>query len=378
MTEQSIREHVRVPFVDLGPSHEALREGILEGIGDLLDSGAFTNGRHVGDFESAFAEYCGAARCVGLASGLDALRLGLTALGVGQGDEVIVPAATFIATFEAVSQVGARPVPVDVGEDDYNLDPRLVRAALTDKTRAIVPVDLYGQLADMRRLRDIAEPSGVAVLEDACQAHGAARDGAAAGRHARAAAFSFYPAKNLGAFGDAGAFVTDDERLADEVLALREHGQSEKYRHRLIGFTSRLDTIQALVLAVKLPLLDEWNEERRAAASYYSSELEGTGDLRLPPVPDGSDPAWHLYVVRTEDPEGLASHLRESQIGTGRHYPEPPHLSAAYRDLGYENGAFPVAEALSAQALSLPLYPGITEQQLEAVVARIRAYFTGA
>jgi len=378
MTEPSIRESVRVPFVDLAPSHDGIRDEILDDFRELLDSGAFTNGPQVAEFEAAFAAYCGAKRCVGLASGLDALRLALIAAGVGPGDEVIVPANTFIATFEAVSQAGARPVPVDVGEDDYNLDPQLVERAITARTRALLPVDLYGQLADMRRLREVVDAAGLILIEDACQAHGAKRDGAGPGVYAHATAFSFYPAKNLGAFGDAGALVTNDDRLADDVVALREHGQSEKYRHRLVGFTSRLDTIQAIVLARKLRLLDEWNEERRLAAAYYSSELAGVGDLRLPTVPDGSEPTWHLYVVRTEDPDRLAAQLREQGIGTGRHYPEPPHLSTAYRDLGYGPGAFPVTETLCSQVLSLPLYPGISEQQLEAVVVGIREYFGGA
>jgi dTDP-4-amino-4,6-dideoxygalactose transaminase len=375
MTEPATRESVRVPFVDLAPSHESVRDEILDEIRELVERGAFTNGPQVAEFEAAFADYCGARRCVGVANGLDALRLSLLAAGIGPGDEVIVPANTFIATFEAVSQTGAVPVPVDASEADYNLDAALAEQAVTRRTRALLPVHLYGQLADIRPLRQVADAADAFVIEDACQAHGARRDGLRSGELATAAAFSFYPAKNLGAFGDAGALVTDDDRLADDIVALREHGQSAKYRHRLVGFTSRLDTIQAIVLMRKLPLLDAANADRRAAAAHYSAELAGVGDLRLPPVASESEPVWHLYVVRTEDPEALGAFLRERGIGTGRHYPEPPHLSEAYRHLGFERGDFPVAETLSSELLSLPMYPGISEHQLDAVVGGIRDYF---
>ena len=378
MSGSPIIESVTVPFVDLRPSHEFLREDLLAGFGRLVDSGAFTNGPEVRGFEELFAAYAGARHCVGLASGLDALRLALLAAGIEEGDEVIVPANTFIASFEAVTQAGGRPVPVDATTDDYNLDPRLVEQAVTERTKYLMPVHLYGQLADMSSLRPIAERHGLRLIEDACQAHGARRAGDLPGSGSLAAAFSFYPGKNLGAFGDAGALVTDDDGLAADVRALREHGQAEKYRHRLVGFTSRLDTLQALVLAKKLPYLDAWNDERRAAAAFYSRELEGVGDLRLPPVPDDSEPVWHLYVVRTAAPDDLAASLREAGIGTGRHYPEPPHLSEAYRSLGYEAGSFPVAEALASELLSLPIFPGITEQQLGTVVRAVRRFFADA
>jgi len=368
-------ELVRVPFVDLTASHSRLRDAILAEIGELIDSGAFTNGPQVALFEDAYARYAGARHCVGVANGLDALRLALVALGLQQGEEVVVPANTFVATFEAVVQAGGVPVPVDVSARDYNLDPDLVDAAATSRTRFLMPVHLYGQLADMERLADVARQRGLVVVEDACQAHGATRDGRPAGAIGSAAAWSFYPGKNLGAFGDAGALTTNDGALAETVRALREHGQSEKYRHRLVGYTSRLDTIQALVLRRKLELLDLWNAERRAAAAYYLAELEGVGDLRLPPVAPGSEPVWHLFVVRTADPAALAEHLRARGIGTGRHYPEPPHLSEAFRSLGYKRGSFPVAESLADELLSLPIFPGIAERQLESVVAATREFF---
>jgi dTDP-4-amino-4,6-dideoxygalactose transaminase len=311
-----------------------------------------------------------------VASGLDALRLGLIGLGIEPGDEVIVPAMTFVATFEAVTQAGGVPVPVDVGADDWNLDPEAAAAAMGERTRFLLPVHLYGQLADMRRLLELADTHDLVVLEDACQAHGATRDGIRAGAGGRAAAFSFYPGKNLGAFGDAGALVTDDHDLAARMRALREHGQREKYRHEWQGWTARLDTFQAHVLLRKLPQLDAWNDERRAAARLYGELLDGVGDLVLPPVPAGSDPVWHLYVIRTGDPGGLARFLEERGVASGRHYPEPPHLSEAYADLGYQAGSFPVAEAISREGISLPIYPGIPEEQLSNVVDAISAFFS--
>lgn len=366
-----------MPFVDLEPMHRDLRASLLDDIGAIVASGAFANGPHVSHFESEFAGYCGRASCIGLASGLDALRLGLLALEIGPGGQVVVPAQTFVATWEAVSQTGATPVAADISEEDYALDPAAAEAACGPSTRAILPVHLYGQMADMPALEQVAARRGLVLVEDACQAHGAQRDGVRPGDRAACAAFSFYPAKNLGAFGDAGALTTDDAGLDGRVRALREHGQTAKYIHGHVGYTSRLDTIQAAVLLRKLERLDGWNAERRAAAQRYSAELGGAGDLRVPPVAPGSEHVWHLYVVRTADPGALAQHLATRGIASGRHYPEPPHLSRAYADLGYRAGAFPVAEALAREALSLPLYPGITEAQLEAVIEGVRSFFDG-
>ena len=368
----------RVPFLDLAPAHSSLKEAILADVAGLIDDGAFVNGAQVAGFEEQFAAYCGASFCIGVASGLDGLRLSLIAAGVGPGDEVVVPAMTFVATLEAVAQAGARPVLVDVREDDYCLDPGLVPRALGDSTRALMPVHLYGQLADMNALTALAAERSLFVVEDACQSHGAARDGVSPGSSSLAAAFSFYPAKNLGAFGDGGAVVTNDADLAEAIRALREHGQRAKYRHELSGWTSRLDTLQALVLARKLPLLEGWNEQRRVIAAQYLAELDGVGDIRLPPAPPGSGHVWHLFVCRTSDPEALATHLRSRGIATGRHYPEAPHLSPAWHHLGHEAGDFPVAEALARECLSLPLFPGMREEQVEAVVAEIRNYFRHA
>ena len=367
MQEQPVLA-THVPFLDLAPIHAPLKETLIAAFAELVDSGAFTNGPAVEELESAFAGYCGVEHCVGVSSGLDALRLGLLASGIEPGDEVVVPAHTFVATLEAVTQAGGQPVLVDISAEDYSIDAQAVSGT---SAPFVMPVHLYGQIADLAAL----ERLGRTIVEDACQAHGAVRDGRRAGSSGHIAAFSFYPGKNLGAMGDAGALVTENPDVVERVRALREHGQTAKYRHDVEGWTARLDTLQALVLLHKLPFLDGWNEERRAAARVYNEELTGVGDLHLPPVPRGSEPVWHLYVVRTGDPEALAQFLRTRGIGTGRHYPDPVHLTDAYRWLGYARGDFPVAEALAQEALSLPMFPGITEDQLNAVTTAAREFF---
>jgi dTDP-4-amino-4,6-dideoxygalactose transaminase len=373
---QPTRDHLAVPFVDLNRLNEPIRAELLEAVAELVDSGAFVNGPAVVSFEQTFASYCRTADAVGVASGLDALRLALLAAGIRPGDEVIVPAQTFVATREAVTQAGGTPVPAEIGEVDYNLDPAAAEAAVTARTRFLLPVHLFGQMADVKSLRALAEQAGLAIVEDACQAHGADRDGIRAGAGGLAGAFSFYPAKNLGAMGDAGALTTDDADLAARVRALREHGQSRKYRHDLEGYTARLDTIQAIVLELKLRLLDGWNEDRRQAARFLSEALAGVGDLVLPEIAPGSNPVWHLYVVRTADPDALGEFLRDRGIATGRHYPEPVHLAPAYAHLGYGAGSFPLAEQVAREGLSLPMFPGISELQLTAVAEAIEAYFS--
>lgn len=369
---------VSVPFFDLTPSHGPLMDTLLADFEQLIESNAFINGPQIATFEQAWADYCGTDRCVGVASGLDALRLALIASGIEPGDEVIVPAYTFAATFEAVTQAGGKPVPVDVGRQDYNLDVDAAAAAISPRTRLIMPVHLFGQLCDVRRLVGVAAAAHIGVIEDACQAHGASRDGVRPGQETIAAAFSFYPAKNLGAMGDAGALVTNDPQLADRVAALREHGQWAKYLHEVEGYTARLDTIQAIVLLAKLGRLDDWNNERRRIVSEYQERLAGLGDLVLPAVPDGSNPVWHLYVVRTGSARELAEFLAARGIGTGKHYPQPPHLSEAYRHLGYREGQFPVAEAIARECLSLPVFPGMTPQQLDAVIEAVGDFFENA
>ncbi|MHB8693437.1 MAG: DegT/DnrJ/EryC1/StrS family aminotransferase [Solirubrobacteraceae bacterium] len=364
-----------VPFVDLQPPNDAVKRRVLDELCELIDTGAFSNGPQVAEFERAFAMFAGAAHCVGVASGLDALRLGLLAAGAGAGDRVVVPALTFIATFEAVTQVGAQPVPVDVSEHDWELDSAGAEVQFAAGATFGIPVHLYGQLCDMRALAAAAARHGVTLVEDACQAHGASRDGVRPGELSAAAAYSFYPAKNLGAFGDAGALVTDDPDLATRVKALRQHGEVAKYRSVAPGWTARLDTFQALVLRAKLDGLAAANERRRRAAEWYESRLRDVDGLALPPCARGSEHVWHLYVVRTEDPDGLAEFLHARHIATARHYPEPPHLSQAYRSLGFERGAFPVAEAIAAECLSLPMFGSIEEDQVAAVADAIREYF---
>jgi dTDP-4-amino-4,6-dideoxygalactose transaminase len=308
-------------------------------------------------------------------SGTSALHLALLAAGIGPGDEVITIPFTFVATVSAIGYTGATAVFVDIDPLSFTMDPTKLEAAITPRTKAIVPVHLYGQMAEMDAILAIANRHGIPVIEDACQAHGASRAGVRAGTMGLAAAFSFYPGKNLGAMGDAGAVVSDDAELVARVRALREHGQREKYRHVVEGYTARLDTIQAIVLLRKLQHLDGWNEQRRAVAASYTQGLAGVGDLTLPFSADDSDPVWHLYVVRTESPAALADHLAARGIGTGRHYPEPIHLSEAYRGLGYARGDFPVTERIAATVLSLPIFPGMTGEEVETVVSGVKEYF---
>ena len=363
-----------VPFVDLAPSHLPLKERLLERIAETIDRGDFLNGEAVAEFERRFARYTGAQHCVAVSSGLDALRLALIGAGVGRDAGVIVPAHTFAATFEAVIQAGGKPVVVDISESDYNLDVDQTSRAAEHATH-VLPVHLYGQMANMRELARIADARALQIVEDACQAHGARRDGVTPGLLSRAAAFSFYPAKNLGAMGDAGALVTGDSDLSSLARALRAHGETRKYHHDHVGYTARLDTIQAVVLIEKLPLLEDWNRQRRDAADRYRRALAGLETLTLPLVPAGSEPVWHLFVVRVPDRDALARFLAARGIATGRHYPEPPHLTPAYAQLGFARGDFPVAEALARDGLSLPLYPGITPAQIDWVCESIHAFF---
>jgi dTDP-4-amino-4,6-dideoxygalactose transaminase len=366
-----------VPFVDLAPTNGLVADDVLDRIRRTIADGDFINGAAVDEFERAFAAWAGRRDAVGLSSGLDGLRLALVATGLEPGQGVVVPAATFAATFEAVLQAGGSPIVVDATETDYGLDVAAVEGAARDASH-VIPVHLYGQLADMRSLARVAEANHLRIVEDACQAHGARRDGVVAGELSHLAAFSFYPAKTLGAMGDAGAVVTDDEDAAGRIRALRVHGETRKYHHEHVGYTARLDTIQACVLVEKLPFLDGWNRERVAAAAFYTEALAGIGELRLPPQPAGSEPVWHLYVVRVPDPDALGAFLRTHGIDTGRHYPEPVHLAPAYRQLGYAPGDFPVAEALAREGLSLPLFPGITERQLDRVRSSVREFFATA
>jgi dTDP-4-amino-4,6-dideoxygalactose transaminase len=373
---QNVMTNQIIPLVDLKAQYAAIRPAVDNAVQSVLDSTNFIMGPEVRIFEQAFAVWCGVAECAGVASGTAALDLVLRALGVGQGDEVITVAHTFIATAEAISATGARPVFVDIDPLTYTMDPRALAAAITPSTRAILPVHIYGQPADMDAIMAVANRYGLPVVEDAAQAHGATWNGVRAGGLGTAACFSFYPGKNLGAYGDAGAVTSADAALAAQVRLLRNHGRRSKYLHEVKGYGERLDTLQAAILSAKLPYLDEWTDARRRLAARYSVLLEDC-DLVLPHVAAQADPVWHLYVVRTPQRDALLQHLQANGIGAGVHYPVPLHLQPAYAELGYAPGALPVTEEVAATCLSLPLYPEMTSAQQERVVAAIRQ-FVGA
>jgi dTDP-4-amino-4,6-dideoxygalactose transaminase len=332
-----------------------------------MASSAFIGGPDVAVFEEAWAAYTETGFAVGAASGTDALELAVRALGIGPGDEVIVPANSFIASASAVARTGARPVFVDCDDEYQLIDPACVSAALSSRTRAIMPVHLFGQLAPMESLADVASAAGVALIEDAAQCHGARRHGRRAGAWGAVAATSFYPGKNLGAYGDGGAAATDDPSLASSLAALGNHGGRVKYEHPALGFNSRLDTLQAVVLSAKLRRLDGWNEARRAAALRYSSLLGGLPGVRLPQVLPGNEHVWHLYVIRVASRDRVLAELQAAGVGAGIHYPVPIHLQGAFASLGYGPGDFPVAEQAAAEILSLPMHPHLTAAQQERV-----------
>jgi dTDP-4-amino-4,6-dideoxygalactose transaminase len=364
---------MNVPFVDLAAQSAEILDEVAPAVRDVIARGAFIGGAPVKDFEAAYAAYAGVAHCVGVANGTDALALALRASGVGAGDEVILPANTFIATAEAVSHVGAVPVPVDVDRDLLLIDPDAVAAAVTARTRAIMPVHLFGQTAPVADLVPIAEKAGAVIIEDAAQSQGASRAGRQAGTWGLAAGTSFYPGKNLGAAGDAGAVLTDDADLAARVRVLADHGSPRKYVHEVVGTNSRLDAVQAIVLSAKLLRLEGWNERRRRAADRYDELLAGIEGVRTPRRhPDNLD-VWHLYVVQVEDRDRVLAALIERGIGAGIHYPTPVHLTAAYAHLGHRSGSFPVAEAAAGRILSLPMFPHLTEEQQVAVVDALGA-----
>lgn len=361
---------MRVPFLDLRPAWRELEPEIHEAFLRVMDSGRYILGPELEAFEREFADYCGARHCVGVGTGLDALSLILQGYGIGPGDEVIVPANTFIATWLAVSRAGARPVPVEPDPSTFNLDSERVADAVTARTRAIIAVHLYGLPADMEPLREIARRHGLRVIEDAAQAHGARYRGRRTGTLGDAAGFSFYPVKNLGAFGDGGAIVTDDSELARRVAMLRNYGSSHRYEHALQGVNSRLDELQAALLRVKLRRLDEWNARRRAAARLYRDLLADL-PVALPAEPPGMEHAWHLFVIRVRDRDLLQAHLERRGIETLVHYPVPPHLQRAYQGLGLKSGAFPLTEAIHREALSLPLGPHLCEEAARHVASGI-------
>ncbi len=346
-----------IPFVDLRAAHEDIGAELHAAVSRVVDSGWYLLGPELESFESEFAEYCGTHHCVGVGSGLSALELALRAAGVRPGDEVIVPAYTWVATWIAVTETGARPVPVDVEEQTYNIDASQIAAAITSSTAAIVPVHLRGEPADMDAVTEIAEAHGLAVIEDAAQAHGAMHRGRRVGSLGAAAAFSFYPTKNLGALGDGGAVTTDDDEIADRVRLLRNYGQRDRYSIETAGVNSRLAEIQAAVLRAKLPHLDGWNEARGRLAEIYRQAFVDQDSLLVPEVPDWAQPAWHLFVVGHPDRDACRAALQEQGIQTLVHYPVPPHLSGAYPDYAELRGSLPVTERLAEKTLSLPMYP---------------------
>lgn len=347
----------QVPLVDLGTQYRSIRNEIDAAIQHVLDTTSFIQGEDLTLFEREFAEFCEASNAVGVASGTEALYLALLACGIGPGDEVITTAFTFIATAEAISQTGALPVFVDVDQRTMNMDASEIEAAITKETKAILPVHLYGQPADMGPLLAVARKHGLRVIEDCAQAHGARYQGRRIGTLGDIGCFSFYPGKNLGAFGDAGAVVTNDDQLAEHVRLLRDHGRKDKYEHLIPGINGRLDTLQAAILRVKLRSLEDWNERRRAIAEAYTDRLKETSGLTTPFVPEGMEPVYHLYVLRSENRDDIRRQLSEKGISTGIHYPIPLHLQPAYRDLGYFAGDFPESERAADEVFSLPMYP---------------------
>lgn len=360
----------KIPFLSLVATYQELQSELDSAIARVLGSGWYVLGPEVEAFESAFATYCGAAHAIGVANGLDALHLALRAMDVGPGDEVIVPSNTYVATWLAVSQCGATPVPVEPDGRTFNIDPNRIEAALSSRTKVILPVHLYGQPADLDSILGIARRHGLRVLSDGAQAHGATYKGKGIGMYGDAVAWSFYPGKNLGAFGDGGAVTTDDADLADRIRVLRNYGSRAKYVNEIKGLNSRLDPIQAAVLGVKLNRLDNWNNHRRVLAARYN-EAFATSPWGLPHAPEWADPVWHLYVIRTCYRETLQGYLTNQGIGTLVHYPIPPHLQQAYAELGYTRGDFPIAEAMANEVLSLPMGPHLSFDEQDKVIAAL-------
>lgn len=360
-----------VPFLDLKATYIELQDEIDSAVSRVLSSGWYLLGDELAAFEQEYASYVGAQHCVGVANGLDALQLALRAMDIGPGDEVIVPSNTYIATWLAVSQVGATPVPVEPDERTHNIDPKRIEAAVTPRTRAIIPVHLYGQPADMTPILSCAASHGLRVLSDGAQAHGARYQDAPIGGLGDATAWSFYPGKNLGAFGDGGAVTTNDAGIADRIRVLRNYGSRVKYVNEVPGYNSRLDELQAAVLRVKLRYLDQWNERRRECADLYAKGLENCG-LILPLSPAWAESVWHLYVVRHPQRDLLQSALREQGIQTLIHYPIPPHLQEAYSGMGLKAGDNPISEELAATVLSLPIGPHLSREHQEIIISSTR------
>lgn len=363
-----------IPFLDLKAQYLSIKDELDKAVFSVLDQSAFAGGPFVQKFEEEFAAYCGTKFCAGVSSGTSAIWLALAGLGIGPGDEVITAVNTFIATAEAISMTGATPVFVDVDELSYNMNPVLLEAAITEKTKAIVPVHLYGQMADMEPIMAIAKKHGLLVVEDASQAHGAEYKGQKAGSIGHAGCFSFYPGKNLGAYGEAGAVVTSDLHLVEKIRMLRDHGQSQKYYHDFIGWNARMDGIQGAVLSVKLKYLDRWNQARRQIASLYRKHLADAEAIFLPGEAEHVSHVYHIFAIRLTHRDELLKYFRAKGIGCGIHYPFPLHKTAAYRNISQRPGTFPVAENCAAELLSLPIYPELSGPQTELVAREIKNF----
>jgi dTDP-4-amino-4,6-dideoxygalactose transaminase len=355
---------MNIPFLDLKAQYAAIKNEIQAALTEVIENTAFAGGPYVAGFEKEFAKFCGCKHAIGVGNGTDALWLSLLALGIGPGDEVITVPNTFIATAEAVTYCGAKPVFVDVEEETFNMNPALLEAAITPRTKAIIPVHLFGQTADMDPILAIAGTHGLPVVEDACQAHGAEYKGRNAGTMGNTGCFSFYPGKNLGAYGEAGAVVTNDDALAETIRMFRDHGQSKKYYHGVIGWNARMDGIQGAILNVKLKYLAIWNESRRANAREYTRCLSPLAGVRLPREADYAKHIYHIFAIRTQQRDRLMARLAEKGISCGIHYPVPIHLQDAYRFLGLKAGSFPVAEKCADELLSLPMFPELTTEQI--------------
>lgn len=364
---------MKVPFVSFKPVERELDEALRGAFDRVYQRSWYIEGEEDSAFEEAFAQFCGVRFCVGCGNGLDALMLSLKALGVGRGDEVLVPAHTFIATALAVTYTGASPVFVEVDGRTYNMDPARIEAAVTPRTRAIIPVHLYGQPADMDPIMAAAKKHGLFVVEDCAQAHGARYKGRLIGTFGDAAGFSFYPGKNLGALGDAGAAITDDPGLAEKIRALGNYGSDYKYHHVYQGNNSRLDELQAAFLSAKLPHLERMNQERRRIAARYLAEIRNP-QVILPYVLPGTEPVWHIFAIRCARRDELAAYLKENGVGTNCHYPIPMHLQGAYAELGQPRGSFPIAEEIGDTELSLPMYYGMTEDEISYVVEKLNGF----
>lgn len=365
---------MKVPFLDLKAPHVELRSELDAAYARVLDAGWFILGEETERFETEFANFCGASHCVGVGNGLDALHLALLAHGIGKGDEVIVPSNTYIATWLAISYAGGIPVPVEPDPGSCNLDPSRIEAAITPRTRGIMPVHLYGRIADMAALSSVAEKHDLVVIEDCAQAHGAKQNGRSAGAWGHSAAWSFYPGKNLGALGDGGAVTTSDPEVADRVRLLRNYGSRAKYHNEIKGFNSRLDPLQCAFLSAKLPVLSDWNARRQSVANRYSDAFNGIDGLVTPQPGQPGEHAWHLYVVQHETRDSLQKHLADSGVGTLIHYPIPPHLSEAYSESGYKAGAFPLAESMARRVLSLPIGPHLKDEEVDYIIDRVTAF----